>query len=128
MYLENVKRAGEHVRESMNCYADKLREEEEEKAQIRKQEEFKELTENLHHLISTKHVPGVYNPRPNLLERPTVNDVPVETYLRGAIKDLLKTKGIKKTGLVRDLNGTLKVPLKGAKNRLSLQVCSSRLF
>jgi hypothetical protein len=37
------------------------------------------------------------------------------------VKDLLKTKGMKKTGLVRDLNGTLKVPNKGLKHRLSLQ-------
>jgi hypothetical protein len=54
---------------------------------------------------------------------PTVNDVPVEQYLRGAIKDLLKTKGItKKGGLVKDLNGNLRIPLKGVKHRLSLQV------
>ena len=46
----------------------------------------------------------------------------MEDYLRGAVKDLLKAKGIKKTGLVKDLNGTLKVPNKGTKHRLSLQV------
>lgn len=42
--------------------------------------------------------------------------------MRGAVKDLLKAKGIKKTGLVKDLNGSLRVPNKGMKHRLSLQV------
>lgn len=57
------------------------------------------------------------------MQIPTVNDVPVETFLRAAVKDLLKTKGLEKVPLVRDINGTLKIPLKGMKNRLSLQVC-----
>mmetsp|Transcript_97 Transcript_97/g.207 ORF Transcript_97/g.207 Transcript_97/m.207 type:complete len:443 (+) Transcript_97:157-1485(+) len=121
-YLENVKCAGERVRQSMEAYADQIRQDEEDKEFRAKEDNFKELTENLHHLVSTNQIPGVYNPRTHLLEAPTVNDVPVESYLRGAVKDLLQTKGLtKKTGLVRDLNGTLKIPLKGMKNRLSLQ-------
>ena len=123
-YLRNVKSAGERVRQSMEAYAEQIRQDEEEKAFKEKEDNFKRLTENLHHLVSTRHISGVYNPRVNLMEVPTVNDVPVETYLRGAVKDLLKTKGYTKKGLVRDLNGTLKVPMKGVKNRLSLQVLS----
>lgn len=121
LYLQNVKSAGERVRQSMESYAEQIRQDEEDKAFREKEENFKRLTENLHHLVSTRHISGVYNPRVNLMEVPTVNEVPVESYLRGAVKDLLKTKGYTKTGLVRDLNGTLKVPLKGVKNRLSLQ-------
>jgi hypothetical protein len=121
LYLENVKSAGERVRQSMEAYAEQIRVNEEDKAFEEKEIKFKQLTENLHHLVSTRQVPGVYNPRVTLLEQPTVNDIPVESYLRGAVKDLLKTRGLTKTGLVRDLNGTLKIPLKGVKNRLSLQ-------
>lgn len=121
LYLENVKHAGEKVRESMDAYAEKMRQDEEDRALERKELKFKELTENLHHLVSTRQVPGIYNPRTSLLEQPTVNDVPVESCLRGAVKDLLRTRGVTKKGLVRDLNGTLKIPLKGVKNRLSLQ-------
>ncbi|CAE7521042.1 unnamed protein product [Symbiodinium microadriaticum] len=51
-----------------------------------------------------------------------VNEVPVEEYLRGAVKDLIRTRGVtKKNMLTRDLNGTLRVPVKGRKHRLSLQ-------
>ena len=124
LYLENVKSAGERVRQATEAYAEQIRQDEENEAFEKKEAKFKELTENLHHLVSTRQVPGVYNPRTTLLEKPTVNEVPVEDYLRGAVKDLLKTKGLTKTGLVRDLNGTLKIPLKGVKNRLSLQVHS----
>jgi hypothetical protein len=37
------------------------------------------------------------------------------------VKDLLRTRGVAHTGLVTDLNGTRKVPLKGLKYRLSIQ-------
>ena len=46
----------------------------------------------------------------------------VEDTIRGVVKDLLRTKGITKRGLVTDINGTKKVPLKGLKYRLSIQV------
>lgn len=51
--------------------------------------------------------------------------MPVEEHLRHAIKDLLRTRGVSKTGLPkrleRDLNGSLRVPYKGPAARLSLQ-------
>lgn len=120
-YLQHVVLVGQEVRESMKIYAQKQIENNEKEAALKKEKEFKQLTENLHHLVSTKQIHGVYQPPSYLLEPPTVNNIPVEEYLRGAVKDLLKAKGIKKTGLVKDLNGTLKVPNKGVKHRLSLQ-------
>lgn len=51
-----------------------------------------------------------------------MNDRPVEEHIRGVVKDLLRTRGVSKTGtLVPDIHGTLKVPLKGLKYRLSVQ-------
>ena len=47
---------------------------------------------------------------------------PVEDHIRGVVKDLLKSRGIAKTGLIKDINGTRKIPYIGLKNRLSLQV------
>jgi hypothetical protein len=117
----------------------------------KKDAEFKRLAENLHHLVSTKRIPGVYKPIPycnnvrccfssiclyasphllrphsNLLvhhvQMPTMKALPIEEHVRGVVKDLLRTRGIAHTGLVTDLNGTKKVPLKGLKYRLSIQV------
>lgn len=53
-----------------------------------------------------------------------MNHLPVEEHIRGVVKDLLRTRGITKRGLVADINGTMKIPLKGLKYRLSLQVSS----
>ena len=52
-----------------------------------------------------------------------MNNIPIESHIRGAVRDLLRTRGIAKTGgLIRDISGVKKVPYIGLKNRLSLQV------
>ena len=51
-----------------------------------------------------------------------MNSVPVEEHIRGVVKDLLRTRGIAKTGLVTDIHGTKKIPLNNLKYRLSIQV------
>jgi hypothetical protein len=51
--------------------------------------------------------------------------LPIEEHVRGVVKDLLRTRGIAHSGLVTDLNGTKKVPLKGLKYRLSIQVTTN---
>jgi hypothetical protein len=53
---------------------------------------------------------------------PTLHDIAVEDHIRGAVRDLLRTRGATiKRGLIADLHGSRKVPLKGVKNRLSVQ-------
>lgn len=37
---------------------------EEVEAEVKKEETFKTLAQNLHHLVSTKQIPGVYKPHP----------------------------------------------------------------
>jgi hypothetical protein len=51
-----------------------------------------------------------------------MKDLPIEEHVRGVVKDLLRTRGVAHRGMVTDLNGTKKVPLKGLKYRLSIQV------
>eukprot|EP01036_Dinobryon_divergens_P032208 gene32208-41749_t len=94
---------------------------EEDERQMAAKKEFQHIAETLHHLVGTKHVRGVFNPLPQYMETPTVAGQPIEDHLRFAVKDLLRTRGITKTGLMVDLNGSRKVPLKGMKNKLSLQ-------
>lgn len=88
-----------------------------------REDEVKYLAENLHHLISTKQIRGVFNPPPQYLSLPTMNEVPVEEHLRGTTRELLRTRGYKKTtaSMVPDINGTLRIPLKTLKHKLSLQ-------
>ena len=119
--LQDFVNKGEEIRRQMYQYAvdQALREEEEEK--VRKSEEFTALAQNLHHLVSTQARNGVYNPPEEFMDTPTVDDIPVEVHIRGAVKDLLRTKGYRKTQLVPDFNGTMKIPLKTLANKLSLQ-------
>ena len=119
--LQEIADKGEEVRRQMNQYAvdQALREEEEEK--IKRKEEFTKLAQNLHHLVSTQARSGVYNPPEDFMDTPTVEDIPVEVHIRGAVKDLLRTKGYRKTKLEPDFNGTMKIPLKTLVNKLSLQ-------
>lgn len=109
------------VLNQMNQYAFEQAEREADILREKRQEEFTNLAKNLHHLLSTRHIRGVYNPIMHLVEPPTMGQRPVEDHIRGVVKDLLRTRGITKRGLVADINGTLKIPLKINKNRLSLQ-------
>jgi myosin heavy subunit len=67
-YLQHVVLVGQEVRESMSAYAKKQIEDTEREKSAHKEKEFKQLTENLHHLVSTKQIRGVYQPPPHLLE------------------------------------------------------------
>lgn len=104
-------------------YSTEQNERNELEAKAKKDNEFKSLAQNLHHLVSTRHIAGVYKPSDEFLETPTMNQMPVEEHIRGFVKDLLRTRGIAKTGLITDLNGTKKIPLNNLnlKYRLSLQ-------
>jgi hypothetical protein len=51
-----------------------------------------------------------------------MKSMPIEEHVRGVVKDLLRTRGIAHTGMVTDHNGTKKIPLKGLKYKLSIQV------
>ena len=73
-------------------------------------------------MTSTKRIRGVFNPPPEFLNVPTLHDIAVEDHIRGVVRDLLRSRNmLTKTGLVPDLHGSRKIPLKGLKNRLSIQ-------
>eukprot|EP00595_Chromulina_sp_UTEXLB2642_P000083 CAMPEP_0196761944 /NCGR_PEP_ID=MMETSP1095-20130614/1263_1 /TAXON_ID=96789 ORGANISM="Chromulina nebulosa, Strain UTEXLB2642" /NCGR_SAMPLE_ID=MMETSP1095 /ASSEMBLY_ACC=CAM_ASM_000446 /LENGTH=253 /DNA_ID=CAMNT_0042112075 /DNA_START=555 /DNA_END=1316 /DNA_ORIENTATION=+ len=55
------------------------------------------------------------------MDLPLIGNVPAEEHIRAVVKDLLKSRGITKTGLITDLNGTKRIPLKGLQNHLSIQ-------
>ena len=57
-----------------------------------------------------------------------MNSMPVENHIRGVVKDLLRTRGIAKTGLVTDIHGTKKIPISNQKYRISIQVTSPSYY
>jgi hypothetical protein len=45
------------------------------------------IASNLHHLVSTKNIPGVYNPPYMPKEfKPQINNVDIETHLKSVFK------------------------------------------
>lgn len=120
-FIGDLEEIGRRVREMMYEYstAQAVREEREQKAQ--QEREFEEYASNLHHLVSTNQIRGVFNPPKEYMIQPTWRDIPVEDHVRKTVRDLLKVRGVSKTGLTVDLNGTRKIPLRGLKSRMSLQ-------
>jgi len=124
-YCRTLLEEGEKIRNMMKQYSLDQEERENYEAQTKKEQEFKTLAQNLHHLISTNHISGIYNPSYQFLETPTMNSMPVESHIRGVVKDLLRTRGIAKTGLVTDIHGTKKIPISNQKYRISIQASSA---
>lgn len=61
-YCRMIEEKGKEVVEQMARYAQEQAEREAEESRIRRETEFSKLAENLHHLTSTAHIRGVYNP------------------------------------------------------------------
>ena len=84
-YLQHVEHKNEEVRKLLDSHHKERQREE----QIRQEEcartEFSELAQNLHHLSSTKTIPGVYNPPYSQL-KPQAFNVDIETHLKSTFK------------------------------------------
>ena len=84
-YLAHVAHKNEEVRQLL----DQHNLEQAKSEQIRQEEcartEFSELAQNLHHLSSTKAIPGVYNPPYSQL-KPQAFNVDIETHLKSTFK------------------------------------------
>lgn len=121
-YCKMLEAKGKEIRASMDKYVEEVAMREEIEQQEKRDQEFKTLAQNLHHLTSTRQVPGVYNPRVDCVQMPTMNGIFIEDHIRGVVKDLLRTRGLTThRGLEEDINGTMRIPLKGLKYRLSIQ-------
>ena len=86
-YLEHVKMKNDEVRKNLEEHHKSNLMEEQKRQEQTARTEFAELASNLHHLCSTKAIPGVYNP-PYLRNgmKPQAFNVDVETHLRSTFK------------------------------------------
>lgn len=95
-YIESIKQKSQQLREQLSGHMEKQIEEEEDRAEAAAREEFKKVTQGLHHLLSTKSTPGVYNPPYAAGMVPTAFDVPIEDHLREGARELLRTTGLRR--------------------------------
>lgn len=122
-FMQNLVQKTIEIREMQYEYSIQQALREEKERQEERDDEIQKITEGLHHLVSTKQIRGIYNPPPQYLQMPTMQEVPVEQHLRGVTREFLRTRGYTKgaSTMKYDYNGVLQVPLKGLKHKLSLQ-------
>eukprot|EP00164_Ancoracysta_twista_P002376 GFYU01003147.1.p1 GENE.GFYU01003147.1~~GFYU01003147.1.p1 ORF type:complete len:350 (+),score=63.26 GFYU01003147.1:119-1168(+) len=89
-YLRNVMEASEHLREAMHVQLQEQMEAEVERKNEEVKNEFLTVAGSMHHLLSTKQCPGIYNSP--YTGPPTVNDVPLEDHLRRIRIDHVRTE------------------------------------
>jgi len=93
-YIKTVLEKGNELKLKLKDYAAQRAAYEEAETSKRQKAEFTKVTQNLHHLLSTESIPGIYN-NPYFNEsKPTVAGQSVEEHLRGAIKGYLKTHNL----------------------------------
>ena len=123
-YISSVVRRGEELRETLEAARREQVLAEAEAAEKEREAAFKRVVEHLHHLVSTKSVPGVYNSPYDVDHPPSALGVPVETHLTNGVKDLLLLRDYARPRLARDLNGTRRVDVGREPNPRSLQASS----
>jgi hypothetical protein len=84
-YLQYVETKNDEVRRNLDDHNRKIAQEEQKRQEQCARTEFSELASNLHHLTSTKAVPGVYNP-PYSQIKPQAFNVDIETHLKSTFK------------------------------------------
>lgn len=121
-YINSIEQRGEELRATLKQYHASQLQEAADRAEDEARAEFIQVTQNLHHLTSTAAVSGIYNSP--YADPPTANGIPIEDHLRAGVKDLLRTRGYTKRGLVPDMAGGKRVPVRPGASRLSIQASS----
>ena len=83
--MQHVQTKNEEVRRQLDEYTRKTLVEEAKLQEQTARTEFHELATNLHHLSSTRAIPGVYNP-PYSQIKPQAFNVDIETHLKSTFK------------------------------------------
>jgi hypothetical protein len=113
-YIQQVLMQGEQLRGECQRNMEEQIAIAEEEYQQKEAEEFQRLTSGLHHLISTKTSPGIYNSPYLYGNVPTVHDVPLEDHLRMSSKHTVQSQmhGASSRAIraLRDARRTKKAP------------------
>ena len=90
-YLQKIKQKNEETLIKVQEYSRSIQYELERKKEEESRKSFNEVASHLHHLISTKGIPGVYNP-PHINEedKPHVYNTDIEAHLKSVFKSNLK--------------------------------------
>jgi len=93
--LKEIKIKNEETLAKFEEYSQKLKYEIERKSEEDMRKKFYDIASNLHHLVSTRSIPGVYNP-PHLSEeyKPQIYNSDIETHLKSAFKSNFRKSNV----------------------------------
>lgn len=117
-YIQSVVVKSNALREKLATQLERQRREEEDKKAAENHEEFKKVTQNLHHLVSTTATPGIYKSPYMQDQIPTAFGIPIEEHLCRGVKDILRTKQMKQSTIKKA------VYTKPVEDRRSVQATS----
>lgn len=100
-YIEHIVETSNQLRVQLAANRETAAVEEQRRRAADTQTEFKRVAQRLHHLLSTKASPGVYNSPYAVDGPPTAFGVPVEQHLRNCTTDLLRLRGLKAADVER---------------------------
>ncbi|CAD7954462.1 unnamed protein product [Amoebophrya sp. A120] len=121
-FLSNVQTVGQKTNNWLQSYENEKQAEHQKKMEEDRKTTFNKLASQLHHLVSTQKIPGVYNP-PYSEALPTAFNIPIEQHLRlqstARMPASLRRPNLNRsiTSTVRPLNHTEKGTTDAAKIR-----------
>ncbi|KAA0171319.1 hypothetical protein FNF28_00810 [Cafeteria roenbergensis] len=88
--------AGLRLREETQRRLEQQVEQKRDEAETRARKAFAKASEGLHHLVSTRAQPGIYNPpyAASPADIPSAFNVPLETHLRDGSRRFIRTRGL----------------------------------
>lgn len=88
--------AGIRLREDTQRRLEQQVEQKRDEAEVRAKQAFAKASEGLHHLVSTRAQPGIYNPpyAASPADIPSAFNVPLETHLRDGSRRFIRTRGL----------------------------------
>ena len=93
-WLEKTKKLNEETLVALKEQAQKKQYELDRQNEENQRKKFINIAKNLHHLVSTKHIPGVYNvPYLPAELKPQVYNADIEEHLKSIFKSSLRKKG-----------------------------------
>jgi len=93
-YLQSVLSRGDELRQELEVHHEQHVLQQQMQEANEKQAAFESVVGNLHHLISTKSCPGVYNSPFNAAAQATIFGVPVEEHLKSQVPKGTWTRGL----------------------------------
>jgi len=100
-YIESILQKSNSLRQQLSLNREKNAQEEQERKMRETQIQFRQVAETLHHLVSTKACPGVYNSPYAIQGPPTAFGEPVESHLKVCTSEFLRKHGLKPSTVKR---------------------------